>query len=505
MGGVLRKLALVVVLCLAFGYGGYASSLSNEELLTIRDNGIVDGMCYVYDIITGRVSRAIMAVFVVASGWMFLVGVIKDWKPIFFFSLAITLVYGGTEIANIISGNSNSCNSLKLAMSIDASTIYNEGDCQVSEIVEYFPGQIWNKCAGSTCSSRMDSDVTINNNDEIALVTCQSGYLKDDDTVNLRYTCNANMNRFLLTQPSVPQQDSGKCKTACSVKDLNSVMRTSNAKSAVSSDTFSILSTSGARKGDYFTQGSIIDLDCAIGYDEYDTSGVMRADNGIKAKCITKIESDNSKTDEDTDNDLIEGKFYTEGSCKRKCNLGTILYGSSVGSWKKLPKGATDAWENVVEGTLFNDGDKVRIETCNNSREYFFRSSDVNAEDKMVLSCNNGTWKIDNENGAKCLRQCNIGSYAHYSSNVWSNNCPNAGDCLSPIGDKETFLEGDVVGVSGCSDTNYTILPGKEKKRITCKSDGHWNEDSGARCAQNCALNTIPSSINVKKWGVTDA
>ncbi|MDR2077483.1 MAG: TrbC/VirB2 family protein, partial [Rickettsiales bacterium] len=91
-----------------------SKELTNEELVAAKRNGVVSAICFVMDLMSGRLARAIIAVAMVGVGWIFLVGGMK-WTNVVLFTLACSLVFGGMEIANIISGNNYSCESTNYA------------------------------------------------------------------------------------------------------------------------------------------------------------------------------------------------------------------------------------------------------------------------------------------------------------------------------------------------------------------------------------------------------
>lgn len=495
---------ILILLYLFLPSGVFAlEELTNDQIISAQNNGMISAMCYVLGMVTGSFGRSIMAVFVVGTGWLFLVGAVKDWKTVFFFSLAVTITYGAAEFANILSGNNYSCKKIYDAVEIDRNTIYNGGDCRIVDIEQYVPGQQWYTCSSydtNKCEELITDDTTINVGDVVGLKTCEEGSFKKDESVMLTYKCSettANgekVNKFVITNQSALEK--GRCYPSCSLKSLKQILSGRNAKSSSpKSGAYIILDNSGSLKeGSYFTSGSIIDLDCNAGYIEYNRDGNTDV-KGLKAIC----EGNNV--------------FNLEGICRTKCRIGSTKYKDSVSAWQKYDTNSK-SWKDVVEADFYY-GEKIRIKTCDEHAGYSFATKKdlagkeipINDEEKLVLSCGEGgAWNQELTNDGKigkvCSKNCYIEKYKYYSTNIWKTDCNNNDECQTAIKEGTIFKDGDVVGVDSCPDKDYTVFSSKDVKklRLTCSASGSWIEDNGERCHKRCDVSEITNFEFAKTW-----
>ncbi|MDR1494664.1 MAG: TrbC/VirB2 family protein, partial [Rickettsiales bacterium] len=205
--------------------------LTNEELLAAKRNGMVSALCYVLDIITGKAGRAIIAVAVLAIGWMFLLGGVK-WTTLLTFTLACSLTFGGAELAHIISRNNYSCSSTKLAEEYDKSIVYNRGTCGLNTANHYSPGQEWYLCSNSdgscrvddsSCMTRVTNDTLIDENpgrNTLALKKCQAGHFKFNESLLHREQCKRDSNDIGYFALCSDNSEDAECKKACLRSDL---------------------------------------------------------------------------------------------------------------------------------------------------------------------------------------------------------------------------------------------------------------------------------------------
>lgn len=108
------------------GCDGYALQLENmkkkySELIIIytksidtddfRDNGIAKAICYAIDLVTGNYGKAIMSLFIILVGMSFLSGHSEavSFKYLICIALALALIFGSAQLADLISGNKYSC------------------------------------------------------------------------------------------------------------------------------------------------------------------------------------------------------------------------------------------------------------------------------------------------------------------------------------------------------------------------------------------------------------
>ena len=269
---------------LIFSFSLYAGEivipeLTDDQIVSAKNNGMINAMCFILEILTGKFARAIFALFVVYIGWSYLVGTAKDHKPVLPFILAIAITIGSTNLANILTGTDYSCKSFKEALYKDENTIYNKGQCVVSDIDIYQNGQEWLLCGNNKVYNIANCNGVVTNesdikygglNQVIALNKCQDGYFRDLANKFLFYSCspqgNSGLYYFKLVYPTNQIDiDKATCKKACSVKDLDKIVRTYNI------DYNSLLDVPGnSRKdGNYYTQGYKFTANCKTGFLEY--------------------------------------------------------------------------------------------------------------------------------------------------------------------------------------------------------------------------------------------
>lgn len=491
------KLVFLFLFCFIFMNETVSFALTNDQILAAKNNGIISAMCYVYDLMTGNIARAIMAVFVMGTGWLFFLGAVKDWKTIFFFSLAVTIMFGGIELANIISHNKFSCAFIYNTEEINKNTIYNAGDCQIVDIDEYASGQIWYKCVKKgndvDCTNKSKENIILDETlieygDRVMLASCQAGSFKKDNNKILKYLCDKNGKKFTILNGT--EKEDAKCVKACTKKSLNSILRSYHAKASMDNkNNYIILEKSGRYEQDnYFTAGTKIDLDCNSGYFEYDSDNKI-SKIGLFAEC-----------------DKDKSEFKIVGSCKKKCNISNTIYKYSVSEWEKYDSNS-DKWVEIDNNEQVYYGEKIRIKTCNFKSNYSFQDVGMNDDvEKMTLTCGeDGAWKQDNK-GLTCSKKCILDTYNYYSNNVWKTDCPISGNCITDLNGKNEFFEGDIVGVTDCINSNFNIdLDNNPKKlRLTCNADGKWSSNNGSRCLEKCSLENIEGYAVTKSWLVCD-
>jgi type IV secretory pathway VirB2 component (pilin) len=471
------------VLFLSFvDYVGAGAVITPDQLVQAQNNGLVSGMCFVLNIITGNVARGVMAVFVIGTGWLFLLGGV-DWKKILLFTVASAVTFGGTELANIISRNNYTC-----AKSNSSSTAptYNAGDCQVIDLPLYMIGQKWYKCSGvgaSVCNTLIGNTTVISEGDTVALGECNTGYLKMNDNIKLKYKCeNVNGIKRFTTTETATNIGNGKCRKACTTNDLYTLMRNNNASLApATSGNYAFITDSqtgftGRIQGSYFVQSTTINLDCNNGYDEYGSAGTLN-NSGLMVTC---------SFGGDTHGVLdTGGTFHIFGSCGKKCIIESATYSKRVSQWEKSESAdtASATWATINNSTVFYSGDKARIKACKNG--YYFKNSTAN---KLSIRCNSsGSWMV-NETGENCLSRCNISDYSYFDRHTWRKDCVLGGACTNELGAVRVFYEGDIVGVNTCISTEDSIDESKNKLRLTCGANGDWTSDGGEICLKKCNI-----------------
>ena len=449
--------------------------LTSDQISAASKNGLVDGLCFVYDLITGNVGKIIMCFFVVGIGWGFFLGEIKDYKTVFFFVLAIAIMYGGVEFAHIISGNNYSCDSFKKAQFEAENTIYNAGICQISEIQEYYPSQIWrisNKKDIQTFNEEITSETEIMKNNYVTLYTCQDGYLKQNKDLYIMYKCSGD--GVFMSESNDNIIKYGSCKKACLLKDLKTIYNRYNFDSSTEKI------TNGYIDGNYYAEGTTVDVNCEDGYVEYDNEESVN-ESGVTIRC----------------ND--GGNFIVNGSCKPKCHLSKISYDKTTQSWNKCNNEDCSSKQVTID-TSFIFGDIIEVNTCKD------KYSLTTEEKKLRLKCGNGgSWVVEQE-GAQCSKSCNINDiYNYMNSNI--GYCVNEVNCTEKIeDDKKIFYPNDeMIGVYGCKN-NYEYSYGPtEPARYKCQTNGKWkNINDGYECNKKCDILTIVSARFTQNWEYYD-
>ena len=87
------------------------SKYSTEDF---KSNGMARAICYVINIVTGTFGKAIASLFVILIGMSLLSGQSQalSFKVLMSVAIALALIFGSTQLANIISGNTYSCKTI---------------------------------------------------------------------------------------------------------------------------------------------------------------------------------------------------------------------------------------------------------------------------------------------------------------------------------------------------------------------------------------------------------
>ncbi|MDR3078655.1 MAG: hypothetical protein LBU15_01305 [Rickettsiales bacterium] len=463
-------------------------ALSNEEIIGAKRNGIVAAICYVTDIITGKVARAIIAVAVFAVGWMFILGGVK-WTTIFMFTIACSLTFGGAELAHIISRNNYSCRSLEEAEEISKSIVYNEGLCSLNSAKEYAPGQVWYLCLGSNdseCRTKVTSNTYIDESAArsiVALVTCQAGFFKFDETKLHKEKCNKDKSNVGYFSVSDDQEDA-KCKKGCLRSDLQKFYDSYNLKPARDSvgDILILPNDSakyGRTEGVYYVQGTILDMDCKDGFVEFNDKDV--ADS--KAAKLTCSDG---------------GSFKIDGNCKRRCALDKFNNYAVVSGWQRCDADTNNCKSNGSD-LVFGYGETAKITGCASGHLM------IESTNPMVISCDSsGFWK--KVRGQGCTKACRLDALELRGDSGWKS-CSGS-TCSGTISNgKVEFKDGEAVAVSGSCKPGYSVnTSGSSLLKYSCLADGSWQEDNGTRCFADCKLgdkdNMLKGEENTTTWAL---
>ena len=432
---------------------GIATEITNDQIISAQNNGIISAMCFVNDLMTGTAARGVMCLFVFSIGWLFISGKIKDYKEIFFLSLAISLIFGGAELANIISGNNYSCKSIYDVKAIEGDTIYNDGDCSLRNISIYSAGQEWRKCLSldsSTCNTTIETGTFIEKNDIVSLYDCQNKFLKKNVDVKILYKC-VNNDFQIVNSNSL---DEGQCLRACTNTELRQIYNNYNF------DKNSANITNGYEKNNYYAQGTIIGVKCKNGYFEYDNDG-NRYDGSIEITCGNN------------------GNFNINGSCKTTCDINKTKYSKVVSSWKKC----TDTSCVATNENIFYYGDILEINSCKDN--YDLVKVNDNELPLRVKCSNNGNWEILND-GKKCSISCDITNIDNYK-NTDIRICSTDTNCSITVNENNKILhENDKVRIIDCKNNYIFNNVSDEKAEYVCQSNGIWkNINDGNLCVNS--------------------
>lgn len=457
----------------------------NKQILEASNNGLIQGLCFVYDLITGAFGKLVMCFFVVGLGWGFLIGEVKDHKTIFTFILAIAITFGGVQFAHFISGNDYSCATFQEKAYLDENTIYNNGICPITSIEEYMPAQVWRVCNTTTekeCTQITSYAIEVDNNTSIldksnnyiTLYDCPEGYLKKDRNNYIFYKCNDN--GFFTVVSETDIMENGKCLPACSISNLKATLSKYN----FDSTDIEIVQDSGYIDENYYSADTKINVKCRSDlYTEYDGNNIKG--DGAFVTCSN-------------------GSFVANGSCKPQCNIIRTKYNSSTNSWKKCNDVNCSSVESTTEKNFYF-GEIVEVDTCKDG--YYLN----NKTNKLRLQCgDNASWKVL-QDGQQCSKTCNIDDIENYT-NAKIGLCLIEGNaCTSEIGsEKILFFPDESVGIYDCK-TNFEMSYTKTNLPaiFTCKTDGKWeNSNDGSLCEAKCNINQIPSSAQTTSWKYFD-
>ncbi|MDR2777655.1 MAG: hypothetical protein LBB24_02720, partial [Rickettsiales bacterium] len=439
--------------------------LTSEDLVVAKKNGIIAALCYVVEIITGKTGRAVVAVAVLAVGWIFILGGVK-WTTILMFTLACSLTFGGVELANVISRNKYSCLSTRGAEEAGGETTqggkivqgeeitYNRGLCSISIINEYVLGQVWYLCSSSNndgdCKNPVTSSTLIDSSGErsvVALIFCQAGYYRFREDLLHKQTCKMDKNGIGYFVASGGDEEDAKCRKSCLQSELHRLYTTYNLEPVRdSSGQIVILENApgirGRAEGSYYVQKTILDMDCKNGFIEFDAEDNPNP-NGARIICSTG------------------GAFQIEGSCRKFCSLDRFKDYGLVSGWQRCDGNVNNCLTNDSGNLLFEYGEVARIKSC----KINYSLEDEN--DGLAIVCGDGgDWR--HIRGFGCRKICRIGDMDLGGDSGW-NSCDSKGVCTTPLaGDKTEFTDGDVLAFSGQCVENYSIDGSGKPMKFSC-------------------------------------
>ena len=290
-------------------------------------------------------------------------------------------------------------------------------------------------------------------NQVIALNKCQDGYFRDLANKFLFYSCSpqgdSGLYYFKLVYPTNQIDiDKATCKKACSVKDLDKIVRTYNI------DYNSLLDVPGnSRKdGNYYTQGYKFTANCKTGFLEY------REENNDGN--IEYIEDKDGLSITCSEN----GTFSITGSCKSRCDLNDTSLNNNVSVWNKCDENGC----NKTSGVIFNYGDILEINSC---KDGYFLSNAYSVNTKIKCS-DNGSWVLLEQTTEKdgtittansCIKKCKVAEIDNYTNiEKFVMNCSTGDTKCNPTVEitGETLLEqGQSIKIESCiTNTGFDFI-----------------------------------------------
>ena len=91
---------LFYIVAITFAFAYLENEINDEEFYLMKKNGIISSMCYVVELISSTIARAIMCVFIMATGWSYIKAMKVDWKTLIPITIATALVFGSEQIAD---------------------------------------------------------------------------------------------------------------------------------------------------------------------------------------------------------------------------------------------------------------------------------------------------------------------------------------------------------------------------------------------------------------------
>jgi hypothetical protein len=505
-------------------------------------------MCFIHGLITGTMSKIIISLFVIGTGFMMITtGGFDPVKTLFPFCIAIALLYGGFEFADVISGNRYNCKNLENYENVEDGVISNQGICSISYIPQYAVGQVWKKCisnggSGSsyTCGTIVNSTVEIALNDVVILDQCESGaYRSLSAERNLRYKCalENGVGRFEILTGD--ENNVGLCKKYCSPRTIANFFTASETNlatiRAISSIDNNVLSSvtvtnvprikilsgefvSGTNNG--LKDASTMAIKCADNALEYDQNGNVRSAENIgqvKAKC---------------DGGVIN---IVDGSCRLGCRISSLASNIYTSQWKSC--GALNEL-SIVANTpciiLQNNGGATMANNVVESGRILQTNACVeeasvsNNTKRSVFKCNNGVWSYvaafdtsnntyiersedpNTDKNTSCEKPCLLPplSASHHASSFTAKIKIN--DLFSPTALNTLFYKNDLVSIASCAEGYKlktenrcgTTIP--RAREFLC-FDSNWTEidDKKETCRHYCNnvdVDGLKTQQHVKEW-----
>ena len=173
----------IVSITLAFAY--LENEINVEELYLMKKNGIISSMCYVVELISSTIARAIMCVFIMATGWSYIKAMKVDWKTLIPITIATALIFGGEDIAKQISGVDYGCSTFSKLDEPDDTYVSNNGMCAIIDLPQANGKHEWSKCNSNedNCTQKITSNSSIVAGDIVALTKCAIGYYMDNNKI----------------------------------------------------------------------------------------------------------------------------------------------------------------------------------------------------------------------------------------------------------------------------------------------------------------------------------
>jgi type IV secretory pathway VirB2 component (pilin) len=497
--------------------------LDEVDLLTMSKNGMVTSMCFVYEMLTGNFSRIIITLFVVGWGCAAMMSGKIDPLSLIPIFVAVALIFGGVELANIISGNTLSCASIKSATEKEDNKHTNEGLCFLNSLDSgiYDPEQQWRLCSQdntASCGTDITSKTFIGMNDIISLRACKPGFYMETGK-QLKYKCDGtNWVKMAGSSNTIP------CKMYCHLSSLKNFLSNNKAIKLISGgETEEVINSSSDSnlKKVKLLSGELVENNKG-----FSDGAVMEA--VCDASKSKEFGSDNeliTPNDDGTMPDGYDGGVRLtckngniiikdgSGSCKENCSFSSITskYNpSSVGAWKLCEKNETDLSKcaDVAVNSSYKAPSEHYLQAMDCKANY-----EINHEsEKIAFICSSGIWSIKggetlaNKKNIFCEKPCLFSKIksAGYNVEVFGEKKKLGADWLA-LSDPQNNLEikyytDDYLKINSCESGFVIKADGRcaenvEPASFVCENGSWKNSNDGEVCHLVC------NSEDIKKIG----
>ena len=518
-----KKIKTILLICLLFtisttfivSFAYLENPINEEELLLIKKNGIISSMCYVVELISGTIARAIMCVFIMATGWSYIKAMKIDWKSFIPITIATALIFGGEDIAKKISGVGYGCSTFNKLYETDDTFINNVGLCAVIDLPQANGKHEWSKCNSSedNCTQKIDSNTSIVKDDIVALTKCANGYYMDNSNNKvIHYKCveNKGVGHWEPTEKTytswgITEDKAGDyfldtnegnsrtvCLEYCSLSELKTFFSNNYAYKPLNKDgniistsrlivkdnpesSIHIYSGSMVMENQGFSHGAELAIGCSSknGYSEVINLG---KDKNGKDICIPNIDEEKSQIKLKCGNG---GKYQViNASCQKDCKFTSVKNYKYVDEWNVCAMNENKQNNCEVMSTKellkkSNIASQTVLQVISCSGDYSIQ----NKSQTIKYTCNGGNWESNdteyyNKQNTFCETGCEIenipnfeitktityptGKYEEVPS-AENSNKKEKREIYSNIGDKHIFYTNETIRIDACKD-NATVM-----------------------------------------------